>query len=219
MESIALKAVFVVCILVLQKPSHNSKERDHMRHLERRLKLWKDGDLDELVREGRVIQSRLKCKPSAKRETQVTRSFTKLMFEGNTRAALQLLSGCDRGKVLNLNDSADPSNPGYLVSDALRDKHHLPSHFDKNVFYQQLIHLLATQLCLMLWMRLLFVLLLSARWGLQDLQVWMLMNGGGCALFFMRLPMIFVLLSLCSHGGYVPLTSPLIYLPPFWHAA
>ena len=67
-----------------------------MRHLERRLKLWKDGDLDELVREGRVIQSRLKRKPSAKRETQVTRSFTKLMFEGNTRVALQLLSGCDR---------------------------------------------------------------------------------------------------------------------------
>ena len=123
LESIALKAVSVVCILVLQKPSRNSKERDHIRHLESCLKLWKDGDLDELVREGRVIQSRLKHKPSAKQETQVTRSFTKLMFEGNTRAALQLLSGCDHGKVLNLNDSADPSNPGYLVSDALRDKH------------------------------------------------------------------------------------------------
>ena len=45
------------------------------------------------------------------------------MFEGNTRAALQLLSARDRGRVLNLNDSANPSNPGYLVHDALRDKH------------------------------------------------------------------------------------------------
>ena len=28
LESIALKAIFVVCILVLQKSSHNSKEKD-----------------------------------------------------------------------------------------------------------------------------------------------------------------------------------------------
>ena len=66
LKSFALKAVLVVGILVLQKPSHNSKERDHIRHLECCLKLWKDGDLDELVCEGRVIQSRLKRKPSAK---------------------------------------------------------------------------------------------------------------------------------------------------------
>lgn len=73
--------------------------------------------------EGRVIQSHLGWKPSTKTETQITRSFTKLMFEGNTRAALQLLSGHDRGGVLNLNDSADPSNLEYLVRDALRDEH------------------------------------------------------------------------------------------------
>ena len=42
LEFIVLKAIFVVCALVLQKPSHNSKERDHICHLEHRLKLWKD---------------------------------------------------------------------------------------------------------------------------------------------------------------------------------
>ena len=42
LESIALKYVFVVCDLVLQKPSCTSKERDHIRHLEYRLKLWKE---------------------------------------------------------------------------------------------------------------------------------------------------------------------------------
>ena len=35
LESIALKAVFVICALVVQKPSRNSKERDHICHLER----------------------------------------------------------------------------------------------------------------------------------------------------------------------------------------
>ena len=48
LESIALKAIFVVCALVLQKPSRNSKERDHICHLECQLKLWKDGGLDKL---------------------------------------------------------------------------------------------------------------------------------------------------------------------------
>ena len=123
LELIALKAVFVLCILVLQKPSRNSKERDHTRHLEHRLKLWKDGALDELVREGRVIQSRLRNKSFVRKETQITRSFTKLMFEGSVRAALQLLVGRDRGGVLNLDDPADPTNPGYRVRDALRAKH------------------------------------------------------------------------------------------------
>ena len=66
LESIALKAIFVVCALVLQKPSRNSKERDHICHLERRLKLWKDGALDELLCEGRVIQSHLKHAPLTK---------------------------------------------------------------------------------------------------------------------------------------------------------
>ena len=55
LESIASKAIFVVCTLVLQKPSYNSKERDHICHLERRVKLWKDGALDKLLCEGRVI--------------------------------------------------------------------------------------------------------------------------------------------------------------------
>ena len=104
LESIALKAtgIFVVCALVLQKPSRNSKERDHICHLERRLRLWKDGALDELLCEGRVIQSRLRHASLTKRKTQIIRAFTRHMFEGNTRAALQLLIGQDRGGVLNL---------------------------------------------------------------------------------------------------------------------
>ena len=58
-----------------------------------------------------------------KRKTQIARAFTRHMFEGNTRAALQLLIGQDHGNALNLNDPADPSNPEFSVSDALNAKH------------------------------------------------------------------------------------------------
>ena len=68
-------------------------------------------------------QSRLRNKLSMRKETQITHSFTKLRFESNIRAALQLLVGHDRGGVLSLDDPADSSNPGYRVRDALRAKH------------------------------------------------------------------------------------------------
>ena len=40
-DSIALKAAFTLCSLVLQKPSKNSKRKDHILCLEKRLKLWR----------------------------------------------------------------------------------------------------------------------------------------------------------------------------------
>ena len=46
-------------LLLLQKRSRNSKAKDHTESLERRLKLWKEGDFDGLVREVRFIQSKL----------------------------------------------------------------------------------------------------------------------------------------------------------------
>ena len=56
MEYTALKASFVLQILLLQKPSQKSKTRDHATHLERRLELWKQGDIPSLIHEGRCIQ-------------------------------------------------------------------------------------------------------------------------------------------------------------------
>jgi len=89
LEGIAIKAALTLCSLVLQKPSRTSKDKQHISCLERRLKLWSDGNLDELVLEGRTIQQRLRAtKPSHEcdslPEGHFARSFSKLMFAGNT---------------------------------------------------------------------------------------------------------------------------------------
>ena len=81
LESIALKAIFVVCALVLQKPSCNSKERDHICYVECRPKLWEDGALDELLYESCVIQSCLNHVPSAKRGTQISCAFINICLK------------------------------------------------------------------------------------------------------------------------------------------
>ena len=44
----------------MQKPSKNSKSKNHLKLLERRLEIWKEGNLNELYEEGRAIQDRLK---------------------------------------------------------------------------------------------------------------------------------------------------------------
>ncbi len=51
-----MKAVTILQALVLQKPSRTSKIKDHIKHLKRRMDLWKEGDI---LNEGRCIQRHL----------------------------------------------------------------------------------------------------------------------------------------------------------------
>ena len=55
-EALALNLLNVFLPLMLQKPSRKSKTKDHIRYLEKRLGLWKEGRLDDLVSEGKEIQ-------------------------------------------------------------------------------------------------------------------------------------------------------------------
>ena len=45
--------------LLLQKISKKCKAKDHRLKLEERLDIWKNGDIDKLLSEGRVIQQRI----------------------------------------------------------------------------------------------------------------------------------------------------------------
>ena len=56
LNSVALKAFMVLPTLILQKPSATSKSKEHCAAIERRLKLWRQGDLDLLLKEVRCIQ-------------------------------------------------------------------------------------------------------------------------------------------------------------------
>ena len=60
-ESIALKAAHVMSALLLQKPSKSSKSKEHLEAQSRRLSLWNQGRIDELLYEGQTIQDHLKA--------------------------------------------------------------------------------------------------------------------------------------------------------------
>ena len=56
LESIALKAAMVLPPLLFQKPHRQSRSREHIKCLERRLLLWHEGDINALLHEGLMIQ-------------------------------------------------------------------------------------------------------------------------------------------------------------------
>ena len=55
LNGISFKAVVLMPNLLLQKPSKNSKSKDHQLALERRLELWHKGEFEELYIEGETI--------------------------------------------------------------------------------------------------------------------------------------------------------------------
>ena len=101
---IALKAAFVLLDLVLQKPSQKSKARDHQECLAKRLALWKDGKICELLREGRSVQKRLVRSHQKKDSPHKAKIFAKLVMEGQINSALRYLTEDSCGGLLSLND-------------------------------------------------------------------------------------------------------------------
>ena len=84
-ESVALKAVTVVCVLVLQRPHYRAKPHKHISYLTLRLELWRDGQIEELLSDGCSIQQRLyslKHTPLEKIESKLASTLTNLMFNG-----------------------------------------------------------------------------------------------------------------------------------------
>ena len=99
--------------------------KDHSSCLERRLQSWSEGDLKNLLLEGRTIQNRLPRPNTSKNgDAHLARTFSNLIFQGKTSAALQLLSQRGNGGVLHVDDPVDHSDSeSQTVLDVLKSKH------------------------------------------------------------------------------------------------
>ncbi|CAB3988961.1 Hypothetical predicted protein, partial [Paramuricea clavata] len=102
-QHIALKAAIVLLATALQKPSVKSKAKDHEECLGKRLALWKEGEVESLLREGRSIQKRL-AKAKRTEPPNKAKIFAKLVMEGQINSALRYLSEADCDGVLPLTD-------------------------------------------------------------------------------------------------------------------
>ena len=136
LKSISLKALMVMPSLLLQKPSKTSKAKDHLTALERRLVLWNNGDIEELVHEAETIQNQLLFKENRKSIAEISKSFRNFMIKGEINSALKLLSDNMQNGILPLDTSTlnllkekhpppeDP-DPLYTLDDIPKKVHHI----------------------------------------------------------------------------------------------
>ena len=75
LKKIAMKTVTIMPSLLLQKPSKESKSKDHPKALERRMELWQSSDLLELLQESLKIQRNLKSFKGFKTVAQISIKF------------------------------------------------------------------------------------------------------------------------------------------------
>ena len=78
--------------LLLQEPSKNSKAKDHVTALQRRLTLWHEGKINELRNEAYAIQQRLNTPQENLDLPQLSKKFASFVNKGNINGALNLLT-------------------------------------------------------------------------------------------------------------------------------
>ena len=121
-QMIAMKVFMTLPSLILQKPSKNSKSKEHLKKVELRMTAWKDGKIDEILNECRDIQKKLLSskRPPVK---DLSRTFAKLMFQGKISAALKMLTDDNQAGVHDVTKE---------VLGELQDKHPNPAPIQDN---------------------------------------------------------------------------------------
>ena len=93
-ERLSFSLVHIFLPIMLQKPSRNSKARDHAKYLSRRLVKWKNGELGDLMEECRSIQRALRRQEKNATESQ-KKAFCRLMLLGKVKQATKFIDNTD----------------------------------------------------------------------------------------------------------------------------
>ena len=106
LRHISIKCLMVMPNLLLQQTSRKSKAAENRKTLDRRLSLWREKRINELVGECLVIQSRLlDTRRTSNTPEDIAKSFHKLMIQGKVNSAIRLLSNSENSGLLTLNES------------------------------------------------------------------------------------------------------------------
>ena len=90
-EPVAIHMLQVFLPLLLRKPSLKSKNREHVKYLNKGMEWWKHGKIEELISECEAIQKRLKRSVKTKKQSE-QKAFCRLMLQGQVRKALKIVN-------------------------------------------------------------------------------------------------------------------------------
>ena len=91
LSTIAIHVFMILSNLILQKPNTKIKgSKGYCQLVERRMKMWIDGQVTELMRECEVIQTRLRNK-AANKDSSFETLFCRFVLQGRLTSATRLL--------------------------------------------------------------------------------------------------------------------------------
>ena len=94
--------------------------------------MWEKGDIQELLKEGKIIQRQLqgtRSRKDDKEETKTACRFSKLLMEGTVRAALRYLSKREQTGLLSLDKIMTEDTLGATYFGCTVYMYREPSHF------------------------------------------------------------------------------------------
>ena len=114
-SSLAMTKLMIIPQLLLQKQHEHSTKTENIKCLERRILLWKEGELDQLRKEAATLNDRFARKYRAIKENgNESAKFAKLMKKGIVGPSLRLLQENNSGGILPLT---------HTTKTALKEKH------------------------------------------------------------------------------------------------
>ena len=109
--------------LILQKDKNFKKTADIRRLISRRLKMWSDGNIENLISEAEQCDQKLPRSTTNMTDEQTVKVFSRLMLEGKIREATRFLTERETtGGVLSPDDDAGKPK-GKTVMEVLQSKH------------------------------------------------------------------------------------------------
>ena len=118
-EMVSLTAFFLLPHLILQLPGCR-RSAAKRKAMERRLQMWRNGEIEGLLAEGRALQQRLR---GGRPQNDWQRGFVRLMLAGRSSAAMRVLRNGAIGGVLSLDERLEEKT----VLDILKEKHPEPA--------------------------------------------------------------------------------------------
>ena len=121
---------FVLPALLLQRTNDQPQAKQQKANLHRRMALWREGNIGELLSEGRCLQDnpagrgRGRGRPRSSQPHDEARTFRDLVGHGHIHQAIRSLSdNPERGGSLRMEDVVQVSDEPRSVHDILREKH------------------------------------------------------------------------------------------------
>ena len=151
-RDIAFDPIFVMPNLLLQRTNIKAKGSENKGTLNRRLSMWREGKVIELLNEGQALQNRFElCVEHKKSDEDIAKRFKTLMAKGEVKNAIRLIETDAAIGILPLNDEtkhmlhdkhpvAEPLNEQMLLNEPLHEQMLLNEPLHEQMLLNEPLH-------------------------------------------------------------------------------